>query len=53
MATWSTVGFVVGGAGLAVGAVFFFTLPKTKKNAAALDVTFDGSSGFVGVRGRF
>lgn len=53
MATWSTIGFAVGGAGLVAGAVLFLTLPKTKKNTTALDVMFDGSSGLIGVRGRF
>jgi len=54
MGTLSTVGFIVAGAGVAVGTVFFLTAPKSDAKAALAPrvVPYVGASG-GGVVGRF
>lgn len=63
MGTLSTVGFIVGGVGLAAGAVLWFTAPKEKSTAFRTVPSKSASSGFSwqpyvgatggGVTGRF
>jgi hypothetical protein len=61
MGTLSTIGFIVGGVGLAAGAVLWFTAPKESAAATAAMPTAHGSfswqpyvgAGGGGVRGRF
>jgi hypothetical protein len=53
MATFSTVGFAVGGAGLALAAVGYFALSKPKSAAASPPVRVVAAPSWVGLGGAF